>query len=170
MTAKRVRRRQTPKNHTDNGTPEMQRMRKMLVGHENDQRASYPLGVMLARNIITQAEHDAAVHYAHVVQKATGRWQSNEGGISLDPDSEAAAKSTLKAELAWKEYAAKLLAQGRQIKDAIDNLAIYSRFPRWLIRLCLNEPLSPSDAAHVKKIVAGIASMQKGVDGIRQAA
>jgi len=172
MSPKRGRRRQyAPKNQPDNGTPEVQRMRKQLVGHENDQRASYPLGVMLARNLLTQSEHDAALHYAHVFQKATGRWQSNEGGVSLGVDSNEGRDAAAKAARDWKAMADKLLAHGRQIKDAVDNLAIYSRFPGWLISLCVGSPVTISENKHMKEVVAAISSLQKeAVDGARRAA
>lgn len=141
-------------------------MRKLLTGFENDQRASYPLGVMLARNIIDQAAHDAALHYAHVFQKATGRWQSHEGGISLGTGSKDA-----EAMKEWHRLVTKLLSHSRSIKDAVDNLSIFNRFPRWLIRICLSEPLTMSDAKHLEQVKAAIADLQKeGVDGVKKAA
>ena len=44
----------------DRGTPECQARRLALVGSVGDQRAEYPLGVLLARGAITQDQHDAA--------------------------------------------------------------------------------------------------------------
>ncbi len=48
----------------DRGTPEARRKRRELVGSGNPSLAAYPLGVLLARGHISQAQHDAGSRYA----------------------------------------------------------------------------------------------------------
>ena len=82
----------------DLGTPEAQRKRFDLVGGAPPELAEYPLGVLLARGIITRDEHDAGCRYAHLRGKALGNATvfvmfrilfPSGGGRALDEEAQA---------------------------------------------------------------------------------
>jgi len=119
----------------DQGTPEAQRKRLELVGGGPPELAEYPLGVLLARRIISREEHDAGCHYAYLRGKALGNTTifgmfralfPTGGGRALDENVQAV------VELRWRAAASAPLAAGRPAKDAVDNTAIYLRLLRWL--------------------------------------
>ena len=119
----------------DLGTPEAQRKRIELVGRAAPELAEYPLGVLLARGLITRDQHDAGCHYAYLRGKALGNTTvfgmfralfPTGGGRALDEDTQVV------VEARWRAAASTLLAAGRPAKDAVDNAALYLRLPRWL--------------------------------------
>ena len=57
----------------DRGTPEVQARRVGLAGDGSEVLAHYPLGVALARGVITTEERDAGLRYAWAYRAATGR-------------------------------------------------------------------------------------------------
>ncbi|MGQ0663800.1 MAG: hypothetical protein ACT4P2_09475 [Pseudomonadota bacterium] len=129
-----------PKNDRparDSGTRELQRQRAQLVAGGDSVLAGYPLGVLLARRIITQDQHNAGCRYAWLYGKATGRWDSaglvwerllGAGGASADAGETDDAALYAK----WKDATAALLAAGRRAKDGVDNLAVFNRLPAWI--------------------------------------
>lgn len=146
--AKRGRPRKTPEIR-DLGTPELQARRGI------DQRHSYPLGVLFLAGDITEDQHQAGCWYAWLYGFMCGRttvaavdWDHQPGG-SRDswPDG-------LTARL--EEYfrtAAGALAKDRRAKEAVDNLIVYSRAPRWM------QPRmpSPSDLRDAQAFHRGLA-------------
>src|SRR5262245_51644238 len=69
---KRGRPKQDRPDH-DPGTPELQARRAALAGASDPALAEYPLGIMLARGLISAEEHEAGCYYAMLYAKAVGR-------------------------------------------------------------------------------------------------
>lgn len=112
----------------DRGTPELQARRGA------DQMHSYPLGVLFLAGDITEDQHQAGCWYAWLYGFVCGRttpaamdWNHQPGGNRDGwPDG-------LTGRL--EEYfriAADALARDRRAKDAVDNLVVYCRTPRWM--------------------------------------
>jgi hypothetical protein len=57
----------------DGGTPELQARRSALVGAGDPALAEYPLGIMLARGLISPEEHEAGCYYAALYARAVAR-------------------------------------------------------------------------------------------------
>ena len=119
----------------DRGTPEAQRKRRELVGSGNPSLAAYPLGVLLARGQISQAQHDAGCRYAWLRGRALGS-TTTRGMFKLIfpsgpiPDTTQAVQASV--EYRWREASEALLQVSRLAKEAVDHVAVYQRLPRWL--------------------------------------
>ena len=106
----------------DRGTPEYQARRIALVGSVHDQRAEYPLGVLLARGAITQDQHDAGQRYARLWGKCVGNPLTRGGrgyADPLDDDTQAV------VEARWREVAHLLRRTG--CKSIVDTICVYER-------------------------------------------
>jgi len=57
---------------TDQGTPELQARRAVLVGGSDPALSEHPLGIMLARGLITPEQHEAGCYYAGLYGRAVG--------------------------------------------------------------------------------------------------
>jgi len=120
MRAQRKRKR-APKP-PDLGTPEQLARRFALVGDANPQLASYPLGVFLARKIISQDEHNAGMRYAGLAKEILHL--GPKGPTSgVEPNTEQVAR--MMAE--WRALCTFLLAAGRDVKGATDDACVYER-------------------------------------------
>jgi len=106
-------------------------MRKAKIGsiaNGNAQRGAYPLGALLERGFIDHSMHDAGVRYAELYGRVFGRTTpgTSDGGPEL---SEAAME---KCELDYWDAANLLASHSRAIKDAVENAAVFSRYPSML--------------------------------------
>jgi hypothetical protein len=124
----------------DGGTPELQARRSALVGVGDPALAEYPLGIMLARGLITAEEHEAGCYYAALYAKAVARTSLSvahiyrrmlaESGRALDLDD----KSQEHIERLFRDGKNRLLAAGRRVCEATENLAVFGRPARFLDR------------------------------------
>lgn len=127
LSSKRGRPRKTPEI-VDRGTAELQARRGV------DQRHSYPLGVLFMAGDITEDQHQAGCWYAWLYGFTCGRvttaavdWNHQPGGNREGwPDG-----LTGRFEEYFKRVAGDL-ATDRRAKDAVDNLVVYGRAPRWM--------------------------------------
>ena len=97
-------------------------------------KTSYPLGVLLLNGSISEDQHRAACRYAWLYSAALGRsvhvtavaFDRLPGGDD-DP-------STDQRRAAWmREFkAASAIFSSRKMLDAVVNLAVYERTPRWM--------------------------------------
>ena len=104
-----------------------------MVGDANPALSEYPLGVLLARGIVTQEQHDAGVKDAFLAGRVLGRtkpYRPDAAGASVTGDE----TLTPKMEERWREAVDRLLLCGRRCKDAVDNVVVFHRFPSWLGR------------------------------------
>ncbi len=58
---------------TDRGTPEIQARRAALAGGSDPALAEHPLGLMLARALISPEQYEAGCHYAALYARAVAR-------------------------------------------------------------------------------------------------
>lgn len=132
---RRGRPKQEPRAARDLGTHELQSKRLALAGlgrdglPNNPALAEYPLGILLARRLISQDQHNAGLRYAALYAKAIGR----SADLGIDHGLGAALDDTASARIEAQYRACKnrLLAAGRRVADAADNCTVYRRLPRW---------------------------------------
>jgi len=144
-----------PKQTRDGPTPEQILKKIALVGPTADiVLAEYPLGVLLARKLITQAQHDAGMHYAWLFGKVIGRtkpvsWgERGHGSNATNEFDEEVMKS-------WKAACEAMKSRNRAVKDAVDNAAVYERLPGFLFR-----PMRPAD----KWLLIGLETLAQTID------
>jgi len=127
------------KPRVDRGTPELVARRLALTeGHENPALASYPLGVLLARGVINQDQHNAGVQYATAFWKAFGKPFAkavNLTGLSGhgEPDGDVG-----------RLHAAQGSFPSRHCRDVVENVSVYER------------ALNPKHAALLKEGLSGL--------------
>lgn len=124
------------KSQQDLGTPEVVAHRLALAGAADATLAHYPLGIALARQIITLEQHDAGLDYARVytlamdglperLQPSLARFLPAGGGEIPETVQIKATRRFVACQLA-------LLGMSRKHKDLIDNLCVFNRWPGWL--------------------------------------
>jgi hypothetical protein len=59
----------------DRGTPELQAHRARLAAGGNPTLTEYPLGLLLARGLVSREQHEAGCYYAFLYGRAVGRTQ-----------------------------------------------------------------------------------------------
>jgi len=140
-----------PVPERDQGTPELQAKRRAIVGHTIDpktgqrvprdtQKASFPLDAMLERGYIDQDQYSAGRRYGWLYSAVFGdRLPTSDGGGAGDglPCGESVDCPSCrdcgprKIAAAWRK--AHLAIPDRRAKDALENVAVYCRFPRWYV-------------------------------------
>jgi hypothetical protein len=149
-------------NH-DGGTPELQARRSALVGSCDPALAEYPLGVMLARGLISGEEHEAGCYYAMLYAKAVARTNLScahiyrrmlaESGRSTALDD----KSQEHIERLFRQGKNRLLAAGRRVCEATENLAVFGRHARFLDGRRTAELRRGSDFTEFQAVLEGLA-------------
>lgn len=147
----------------DGGTPELQARRSALVGAGDPALAEYPLGIMLARGLISSEEHEAGCHYATLYAKAVARTTLScahiyrrmlaESGKAQDLDN----KSQEHIERLFRDGKNRLLAAGRRVCEATENLAVFGRPARFLDRRQTAQLRRGADYNELQAILAGLA-------------
>jgi hypothetical protein len=122
----------------DRGTAELQAHRARLAAGGDPVLAEYPLGLLLARGLVSREQHEAGCYYAFLYGRAVGRTQVNcsyllgalaEGYADRHdlPEAEQARLQSL-----FRKGKNRLLASGRRVCDATENLVVFGRMPRFL--------------------------------------
>ncbi|MFO1057877.1 MAG: hypothetical protein U1E53_13025 [Dongiaceae bacterium] len=149
----------------DRGTPELQARRERLAGAADPAAAESPLALMLARGLIDREQHDAACTYAFLYRRAVGRTH-----LSCDPHYRQMAADAGRApeergeaeqerlEARFRQGKNRLLAAGRRVCEATENLAVFGLPPRFLDRE------RPSHAGHrdaleLEAVLRGLATL-----------
>ena len=141
----------------DRGTPEQQARRQALIGSAAPHLAEYPLGVLLARGLISAEQHDAGCHYAYLAGRVLGRTKPYRADAAGSGGAELTEAALASVERRWLQAVRMLFDAGRRAKDAVDNVAIFERLPGWLAR----EQPRPGDAAEQQALVAGLESLAR---------
>lgn len=122
----------------DQGTPEIQARRLLLARGADPVFAEYPLGLMLVRNLVNADQHWAGCRYGMLYRLSVGRtqvtynrlYEALAGGSgetrAFDADSLAEARERF---LAAKRH---LLAAGRGVARAVEDLVVFNAWPRFL--------------------------------------
>lgn len=147
---------------TDRGTPEAQAYRRKLAAGGDPALTEYPLGMLWLRQLIDEDQHAAGCQYAYLYRQAVGRVQiscdhlyrellSVPGGGSERPEA-------LQARIEARFRAAKrrLMAAGRQICEATEDVAVFGRLP-----LVLSGGVAAKAAQQLAAIRAGLDALLK---------
>ena len=147
----------------DGGTPELQARRSALVGLNDPALAEYPLGIMLARELITGEEHEAGCYYAMLYAKAVARTSLScahiyrrmlaESGRSTALDD----KSQEHIERLFRQGKNRLLAAGRRVSEATENLAVFGRHAHFLDSRRTAELRRGADFTEFQAVMEGLA-------------
>ncbi len=124
---------------TDFGTPEIQARRALLVRDGDAALSEYPLGLMLARGLIGREQHEAGCRYGYLYGRVIGKGELSCAGIydrlaaevrsgGPAPSEEREARDQAQFRLGKNQ----LLAAGRRVCDATENLVVFGRGARFL--------------------------------------
>ena len=134
----------------DRGTPEQQARRFKLIGDAPQELASYPLGVLMARKIITLDMHNAGSNYSRLYRCVIGKFRAPSGANPIPDDVAEEMQSRFDV---MREA---LKNAGRRSKDTVDNAAVFDRFPGWLFR----KTIRPGDARDVEALCRGLYALE----------
>jgi hypothetical protein len=120
---------------TDRGTPETQSFRRKLAAGGDPTLTEYPLGLLRLRALIDGDQHEAGCRYAYLYRQAIGRAQVSydhlyrellavPGGGSERPEA-----SQAQVEALFRRAKRRLMAAGRQICEATEDVAVFGRMP-----------------------------------------
>ncbi len=122
----------------DRGTAELQAHRARLAAGGDPALAEFPLGLLLARGLVSREQHEAGCYYAFLYGRTIGRTQVNCSYLFGAQAAGYADRHDLtEADLAklqslFRKGKNHLLASGRRVCDATENLAVFGRMPRFL--------------------------------------
>lgn len=142
------------RQEADRGTPELLEQRRRLTGSAEDPRASYPLGVLLARRKIMPAEHRAGRRYAALFAVAVrpARLPSiladlaGRGALASLHLDNGLANDDMRAYRAYARALAALERCGAHVLRAVEQVVVYEEPPLSLRRL--DEVQTGLDALH----------------------
>ena len=171
---KNTRRKRTPPR-IDYGTPEAVAKRRAIVGvsvkrEANGQtqivpndptKAESPAGAMLVRGLITLEQYGAAERFAWLYSTMFGNMLPTTDrvpGVTSAPccgvNPPCKDCSAAKLEAKWKQASAALDGASR---NAVANVAVFKRWPRWLLReIGRNLYPRPSEDRERKALLAGL--------------
>ena len=122
----------------DRGTPELRAHRERLAAGGDPALSEYPLGLLLGRGLVSREQHEAGCYYAFLYGRSIGRTQVNCSYLFGAQAAGYADRHDLtEGELArlqslFRRGKNNLLAAGRRVCDATENLVVFGRFPRFL--------------------------------------
>lgn len=151
------------KPRTDHGTPEVVAHRLALVGAADATLAHYPLGVALARSIVTLEQHDAGLAYARDYRTAMdGLPRPLEPSLAREMPSAHIALAE-RTEIArtgnFMAKASMLAKMGRQTHDDLNNLVVFERWPLWLTGQGMPSPKHLRQRARIIAALEALARM-----------
>jgi len=122
--------------YKDGGTPELQARRAILSAGADPALTSYPLGLMLARGLVSREQHEAGCHYAYLYGTVIGRTQVTcgplYGQLLRQRTTELTDAELAEIQASFRQGKNRLLASGRRVCDATENLVVFGRFARFL--------------------------------------
>ncbi len=137
MTNAARRRPKTTPPEPDRGTPELRAKRQALVGGGDPALSAHPLGVLLARREIDDDLYAAGVRYAFLFGKLFGRTKIvahyADALIGTRDHTELSDADAARFELALRDCWLAMAPLGPKAKRLLDDIAIYERFPSWLL-------------------------------------
>ena len=147
----------------DRGTPEVQARRALQARGGGPALTEYPLGIMLLRGLITREQHGSGCVYANLYRVVIGRGQVSYsafylamvGAIGLTDTPDEATLVGLQQ--LFRQGKERLLAAGRRVCDATENLVVFQRPARFLDG-ARRRPVSAlrADAAELEAVRAGL--------------
>ena len=122
----------------DRGTPELQAYRQRLAEGGDPALTEYPLGLLLARGLVSREQHEAGCYYAFLYGRSIGRTQVNcsymfgAQAAGYADRHELSEEELAKIQALFRHGKNHLLAAGRRVCDATENLVVFGRSPRFL--------------------------------------
>jgi hypothetical protein len=123
----------------DRGTPQARARRAALAGGADPALSEHPLGILLARGLIGPDQHAAAATYAWLYGRVVGRPDGScaalyrrLAGEAAPAGWEASEAAAVALEERFRRGKNRLLAAGRRVCDATENLVVFGRLPRFL--------------------------------------
>jgi len=122
----------------DCGTPELQAYRERLAAGGDPALTEYPLGLLLARGLVSREQHEAGCYYAFLYGRSIGRTQVNcsylfgAQAAGYADRHELTEADLAKIQSLFRQGKNQLLAAGRHVCDATENLIVFGRLPRFL--------------------------------------
>src|SRR5262249_42342605 len=146
----------------DQGTPELQARRRALAGEGDPVLAEHPLGVMLARGLISAEQREAGCYYALLYRRAVGRPDLSvaslyrqlmgEGGSGREMEEE----SLVRFQSLYRLGKNRLLAAGRRVAAATETLVVFGRPARFLGRAARMPLKRGADHAELEAVLEGL--------------
>lgn len=119
--------------HRDHGTPELQARREFLAGKGDKALTTFPLGILLANEVITEEEYRAGCRFAWLHAVVIGKhslaaieFERSHGKSvrEVDEDREAELQDRFRKSMDCFE--------SRRQRDEIVSLCVYERVPRFM--------------------------------------
>jgi len=153
----------------DKGTPEQQARRLGLAAGADPAMTEYPLGVLLARRLISADQHEAGCYYAYLYSRVIGGSHVSCGFLyqqvaSVWARPEAVSEETqAKIQSLFRLGKNRLLAAGRRVCDATENIIVFGRMPRFL-EVGTRRPNSAwrADATELEAVQRGLEALVAG--------
>jgi hypothetical protein len=146
----------------DEGTPEQQVRRQALAAGGDPALTEHPLGLMLARGLISIQQHEAGCYYAMLYGWAVGRTDVSvaslyrrllaEGWHGKEIDEE----DLTRIQALYRLGKNRLLAAGRRISTATENIAVFGRPARFLSRSAGGRLMRGADFAEFEAVLEGL--------------
>ena len=162
----------------DPGTDELGAKKRALVRGGDPALSEYPLGVCLARGLVTRAQHDDGLYYASLYGRVArgygvGRMHGSVEGLWLAlasgfPDrAHGDGMNGPGRRLVDRFLAARaaLSASGRPALEAVHRVAAFQQFPAYLQDVRFHEP---GVAARVEDLRAGLQALSDHFTILRQ--
>lgn len=149
---------------TDLGTPEQQARRAVLAASGDPALGEYPLGLMLARGLIGREQHEAGCRYGFLYGRVIGKGELSCAGIydrlaaDVRPDrAMASEESEARDQALFRLGKNQLLAAGRRVCDATENIVVFGRLARFLdIHGRRGAAARRGDTAELAAVLAGL--------------
>jgi hypothetical protein len=147
----------------DKGTPELQARRVRLAAGGDPALTEYPLGLMLARGLATDEQHEAGCYYAFLYGRTIGRTQINYNQLyqriaaAFTEEQDLSEEARVRIESLFRHGKNRLLAAGRRVCDATENLVVFGRSPRFLDPAGRRQPGAlRADATELEAVRTGL--------------
>ncbi len=115
----------------DRGTKEIQSLREWYAGAGDPVLTSYPLGILLANQAITEPQHVAGCDYAWLHWAVFGRVSLAAVSLEFMDHGRAVEIDRVKEERRLEAIHGRFVARQR-VRRLLDNLVIFERIPRWM--------------------------------------
>lgn len=149
----------------DQGTPELQARRRLLAAGGDPALTEHPLGVMLARGLISPEQHEAGCYYAMLYSRAVARPELSVAALYRRLMAESGRGREIEEEALERIQALyrlgknRLLAAGRRVSAATENIAVFGRPARFLGRRAGLPLKRGADFAELEAVLDGLSAL-----------